>query len=155
MDGGSSSTLKREFEQAFYGVDLATLLNGATSQFENRGKTTSSKTSSSETPSTSEVSGVESVLGKIAGTFSLGGTGATIFSSLEGSSNSTKRQLGARSCGVQTLSDIFPNLTKQDALHGVDIATLLDGAAPQFEDRSLSLSPELNFTLHPLGPVCA
>jgi len=149
VDGGSNSTLKREFDQAFDGVDLATPLNGATSQFENRGKI-----SSSETPSTSEVSGVESVLGKIAGAFSLGGTGATVFSSLEGSSNNSKRFF-TQVCGVPTFSipDLY-NLTERDALHGVDIATLLDGAAPQFEDRSLTPS-ELSELSRLRAPGCA
>jgi len=37
LDGGNS-TLKRELDQTFDGVDLTTLLDGATSQFEERGR---------------------------------------------------------------------------------------------------------------------
>jgi len=80
VDGGS--TLKRELDQASNGVDLATLLDGVTPQFEDR------------SVSSSEVSGLESFLGKAATASSVGGALATVWSALDGSSgSSTKREL--------------------------------------------------------------
>jgi hypothetical protein len=123
--GGSNSSLKRELDQAFDGVDLTTLLNGATSQFEERGKS-STKPSSSETPSTSQTSGGGDILSKIAGGFSLLGAGSTLLSDLK---NSTKRELDTDAYGIGLERPHFVNLT-----------TVLNGAAPQFEDRSVSSS---------------
>jgi len=77
LDGSNNST-KREF----VGVDLTIPLDEVTPQFEDR------------SVSSGEVSGLESVLEELAGVASTGGAIASVFSAFEGSSNSTKRDLG-------------------------------------------------------------
>ncbi|KAG2094242.1 uncharacterized protein F5147DRAFT_779085 [Suillus discolor] len=75
---GSNST-KRDLDQTPDGADVNGALGGPTYQFEDRSFTIPSS--------------VSSILGKTAGIVSAGGTIATILSDLDGSSNSTKREL--------------------------------------------------------------
>jgi len=91
VDGSfSSNNTKREIEQAYNGMDLAALLDGATPQFNDR-RSTTPKISSSEVPevSSSEVSSLESGLSKLADIFSFGGTVASLVPVFDGSSNSS------------------------------------------------------------------
>jgi len=93
VDGSfSSNSTKREIEQAYNGIDLAALLDGATPQFNDR-RSTTPKISSSEVSvpkvSSSEVSSLESGLSKLAGVFSVGVTVASLVSGFDGSSNSS------------------------------------------------------------------
>ncbi|OAX37135.1 hypothetical protein K503DRAFT_783847 [Rhizopogon vinicolor AM-OR11-026] len=175
VDGSSDSTILKR--QAPNEVDLAALLNGATSRFQAR---TSSKVSSSE------VSGLESALGKVAVVSSAGGFVASLLSAFDGSSNSTKREwtaidgigpdslpivetipqfdergvipasvttllknlgnvasIGAGAAAIAGALDGSSNSTflKREfdqPSNGVDLASLLDGVTPQFEDRNVS-----------------
>ena len=134
----SNSTLKRELDQAFDGVDLTALLNGATSQFEERGKVSvkppaepSVKPSSPETPSTSQTSGGGDILGKVAS------------------------GLGALSAGTSILSAFNVTLKREldQAFDGVDLTTLLNGATSQFEERGkVSAKPPAEPATKPSSP---
>ncbi|KAG1727808.1 hypothetical protein EDB19DRAFT_1832949 [Suillus lakei] len=76
---GSNST-RRDLDQTSDGVDVAGDFGGEALQFEDR--------------SVNIPSSVSSILGKIAGVVSVGGTAASLLSAFDGSGNSTKRELG-------------------------------------------------------------
>jgi hypothetical protein len=184
VDGSSNSTLKRE-PQVSDGVDLTTLLAEVASQLADP----SIMTRATPEISSTEVSGLESALSKLAGVASVGGTVATLFSAFDGSSNSTKREfewntefdsvgsarpaasvdvayralkipaslttwlknignvasIGAGGAAIVGAFDGGSNSTtlKRDfvqASNGVDLAGLLDGVTPKFEDRSFKAS---------------
>ncbi|OJA19797.1 hypothetical protein AZE42_05612, partial [Rhizopogon vesiculosus] len=125
VDGSSNSTILKR--QAPNEVDLAALLNGATSQFDAR---TAPKVSSSE------VSGVESALGKVAGVASAGGFVASLLSAFDGSSNSTKREWTA-------IDGIGP-----DSLPIVE-------TIPQFDERGFTIPASVTTLLKNLGNVAS
>ncbi|KAG2066929.1 hypothetical protein BDR04DRAFT_1106006 [Suillus decipiens] len=78
VDAFGNST-RRDLDQILDGDDDGEALDGAALQFEDRSFTIPSD--------------VSSILGKVAGVVSAGGTVATILSNFDGSSNSTKREL--------------------------------------------------------------
>ncbi|KAG1727802.1 hypothetical protein EDB19DRAFT_1914037 [Suillus lakei] len=77
--GGSNST-RRDLDQTLDRVDVAGDSGGEALQFEDR---------SFKIPSS-----VSSILGKVAGVVSAGGTAASLLSAFDGSGNSTRRDLG-------------------------------------------------------------
>jgi hypothetical protein len=115
FDSGNST--RRNLDQTLDGANVGRALSGAAPQFEDRSFTIPSS--------------VSSILGKAAGIVSAGGTVATILSAFDGSSNSTRRELGIESGHVDdqrraVSSDIDSIL--QQIIASFEIATDASGS---------------------------
>ncbi|KAG2094239.1 uncharacterized protein F5147DRAFT_779083 [Suillus discolor] len=118
---GSNST-KRDLDQTPDGADVNGALGGPAYQFEDRSFTIPSS--------------VSSILGKTAGIVSAGGTIATILSDLDGSSNSTKRELDTdlgRADDQKRASSDIESILQQ-------ITVALEGAEDALNSTSTSTS---------------